>query len=178
MPTITLVPGADGYWKQYASITGAASAWEALDETPHDGDTSYITLTPTEELVMPLASFHFHGASNLRPKSVTLQHTSKQTVGTVLVALELSDKDGNIAFGEEFSGTADYTQRTKAFTTHPYTGAPFAAGDLNGLEIVLRCRKHTLGSYPCEARFTRAAVVVVYDEPTMYRTRRYGNITG
>lgn len=166
-PTVTLVPGADGTWQEWSGITGATYAWEAVAED--DSDTAYITLTTSAVRPTPMASFHFHGNSNLKPTRVVLTMKAKRVTGTAANGiLGFNHYDDGPLEGVTFAVGATYTTGTKAYTTHPYTGAAFAPGDLTGLEVLAWCEKHPLASHPVAIRLSYLSVAVTYDPATYY----------
>jgi len=176
MPSITLVPQANGHW-QHGAIVGAASAWQAVATS--DDDTSYLRFTTSASVPTPRASFHFHGCSNLRPTSVTFKARHRETTAEAQAGCGFTrhvpgSEDPDMfedILTSSVASMSTYSTTNHPYTVHPFTGAAWRAGDLNGMEALFVVSKHPLSAHPVVLRLTYLEVVIVYDEPTFYEAR-------
>lgn len=174
MPTFTLRPADAGYWAGQASITGASTVWEAVDEASHDSDATRFELATLGTLPDHAGRVSVRisqmGLARLKPSSVTLTVYARSTLvgdpGTNnTFALGLSDASHDAEVGAEIeidSGT--YAAYSATFTTDPFTGAAWARGALAGRELymqVVTVRRPTQ-----RVRVTAWDISGSYDDPT------------
>ena len=174
MPTAIMLPQANGYWQQHAGVVGAASAWQAL--VSHDSDSSYVVMTATAANPTPNLSVYFHGSSNLKPIALRIIATFRETTAEAQIAMGVSRRSTTrpdvdppeTVLGNAFAATSSYVEQGFPFTVHPYTGAAWQPGAVNGWAALIQVSKHPLDVFPVTMRVTALRVEIDYDEPTYY----------
>ena len=141
MPTTPFVPQGIGQFTGWESVTGAAFAWQALDDSldaTHDGDASYVVLPRLSGSAGIMSFPVFLMAHGLNPTSITVRVAGK--IDNVAPEVEIGFARGGLtAFhGTTWTPTASHAATTRAFTTNPLTSAAWEPDDIIGLEVCLK----------------------------------------
>jgi hypothetical protein len=145
VPTIPIVPQADGPYMGYDQLVGAPTPRQAVLED--DGDTSYVRI-PRLIATAGFISFHlFKGSEALLPQSISLTAVARNG-GASGPGLHLGLRRGSgIYLGPVHDLTDDYSDTpTATWTTNPITGLPWALGDLDGLLAWLQAEDQVVGN--------------------------------
>ena len=133
MAILTLRPNGVG-WENDLTAVGAATTWEAWDESSSDGDTSYntsVTGNQASYSTLPPHGLPYGTTIN----SLTLYTTMRCVTSVDLVYAVISDGNtGEHGTSEDTIGTT-YTQYTLVKTTSDLTGNPFTVADLDAIQI-------------------------------------------
>lgn len=175
MPSFTLAPADTGSWNGYQTLVGAATAWQAVDDSPHDGDFSYFRLPALAALPSHAGRVSTRivqmGLARVLPLSVVVSVTARVNIagGTdaELVA-GFSNAHQVVAVGAPFELTAAYVQYDTAFAVNPFTGAAWRVGDLKALELYV-----ATSSFPVptqQVRVTAMQIAVTHDDRTYWST--------
>lgn len=137
MPSSTLYVADTGYLADYNSVVGASQAWQALDDEPNDGDTSYVRFNAAASASFRIVQM---GLADLLPTAVHLFAYSRVNLSgapgtgpTVAVGFVNVRHDLMVGTAQEL--TATYLIKNDVLMTNPFTGAAWRRGDLAGLEL-------------------------------------------
>ncbi|KKN66721.1 hypothetical protein LCGC14_0469070, partial [marine sediment metagenome] len=136
--TINLLPTADGYHQDEASIVGAATAWQAVDEAVPDDITSYVALDADTLGISAYSSFDVGGAGSVpagerisnvevrcRVRLDNLPHSSALVASLVRDTAAGETYVGRPQLLEGMGGT--WLDVKWDFCTSPHTGLPWAS---------------------------------------------------
>ena len=136
---LPLIPNAAGTYTSIATVVGAATHWEAVDEVPHDVDTTYIL----DEVIDRKDTFN---TSHTVPSTVTINRVWVEArarcsvSGTAsLAALVLSG--ASLATGPDTALLSTYGRVASSFyTTDPNTGLAWTFSAVDALEVGVKIR--------------------------------------
>lgn len=136
---LPLIPNAAGTYTSIATLVGAATHWEAVDEVPHDVDTTYIM----DEVIDRKDTFN---TSHTVPSTVTINRVWVEArarcsvSGTAsLAALVLSG--ASLATGPDTALLSTYGRVASSFyTTDPNTGLAWTFSAVDALEVGVKIR--------------------------------------
>ncbi len=132
-------------WSAGPGCTGATT-WACVDESPNDGDTSYIvsTLSATTDSLFNL--FDWSGGSGAPPSPLTVVDiavdTSCRKTAAPVVAVRAIIKSGGVTSlgptSTDCANSATYSTWTDTWATDPSDGAAWTLADINALQIGVR----------------------------------------
>lgn len=165
MPTAGLKVQGDGTFIGYTSIVGAASAFEAIDDsdgTTQDGDATYI-LFGNPQASGRIVSFRmFEMAEHLVPTRVVLSISAKTIDGDPEIFIGFTRSGVQSFHGTSYMPTGSYTPViARTFNANPFNGQPWTESALVGLEPCLMMTDFVFAS----ARITLLSAQVTYVDP-------------
>lgn len=134
--SLFLVPSANGNYTGTFTATGAATLWQAVDEFPNDGDTSYISSTTAADPytgALPDATGRLIGTINC-VKVLVIARNVTAGAATMKVRLRSATTDSDTTAS---AMATSYTARTKLADTDPATGSAWLPGGVDGAEAGL-----------------------------------------
>jgi hypothetical protein len=155
---IRMNPDGAGTYTQLSTLVGAASHWEAVDESPPDNLTSYVADDNTG--VGNIDSFTMESPSSLSDRGVSRILVSYQaaedSAGSGAVAGFIRTGGSDFEGSSQTIGTTTFTLFQEEWQTNPDTGLAWVESDLIALEagVVIR------GSGATERRITAVKVLI------------------
>jgi len=151
--TVTLYPSASGTYSAW-SRSGCAANWDCVNETPHDGDTTYVSTSTNN------ARDSYNLQDNQIPTNATV--TSIQIIATArrtttnTTRMEVFYRLGGTNYdgATNFSLTSSYAEYSET-----WSGLSLSLTDLNNLEIGV------LSTNNRDKRVTQLRVVITYFLP-------------
>jgi hypothetical protein len=130
-----LPTGPGNYVNNWSRNTGANN-WDAVDEVPHDSDTTYL-FTTTANLYESF-SMADHTLTNAVFKALLTAAIAKKDSGTVQLALGIRDNDNSTDyFGANSTLGTSYGVVEERRTVDPSTGVAWVAAGLNATESLI-----------------------------------------
>ena len=130
-----LPTGPGNYVNNWSRNTGANN-WDAVDEVPHDSDTTYL-FTTTANLYESF-SMADHTLTNAIFKALLTAAIAKKDSGTVQLALGIRDNDNSTDyFGANSTLGTSYGVVEERRTVDPSTGVAWVAAGLNASEALI-----------------------------------------
>ncbi|MBU2577738.1 hypothetical protein KKA69_02790, partial [Patescibacteria group bacterium] len=166
--TLTLRPNAAGDVTQLA-VVGATANWDAVDEDPSDGDTTYVQLIDAKNLTLydlyNLPDTTQTGTINSVTVYINARVDTKTGSGATVIKTEAIEYRGTAnTLNDAISIT--YTTYSTAYTTNPFTAAAWTWTQVNllqaGVEFV-----ELDSSAATDLRCTQVWAVVDYTPPVI-----------
>lgn len=132
----TLMPNGDGDVTQLTPSTLAAN-YSLVDEKPHDGDTSYVESTGSNQTdVYTFENISLSGT----PLGVMLSVAARHTVGSPTCKLVCRIDGDNYESSTIFSSASTYRQHfNHAWPMNPATGLAWTEDEINSAQWGVRC---------------------------------------
>ena len=144
--TKVLAPDANGASNAWA-VSGCAppTAWQCVDDSPNDGDTSYIvsTTSGTTDSLFNILDWTSTPAppSPLSIVNVVVEASCRKT-GAPSVDVRILVRSSGTTFADgtaqDCANSATYTTWTETWTTDPLDGLPWTLADINALQVGVR----------------------------------------
>ncbi len=128
----TIMPSGPGNYTQWATLVGAATHWQAVADSPPDGDTSYVAdLTPGH-----LDSYAFGNLPSVSGTvpGVVVDVYARKDDGNLRQVAAMARSAGVDKIGATQTITASYAFYTEVMETDP-SGAAWTIGAVNGAEF-------------------------------------------
>jgi hypothetical protein len=131
-----MLPTGPGNYVNNWSRNAGANNWDAVDEVPHDSDTTYL-FTTTANLYESF-SMADHTLTNVIFKALLTAAIAKKDSGTVQLALGIRDNDNSTDyFGANSTLGTSYGVVEERRTVDPSTGVAWVAAGLNATESLI-----------------------------------------
>ena len=139
---IGLVPKGAGNYMQMSNVGAAVSNWQAVDEIPNDGDTSYVH----SNVVGTMDTYDMQElvATKSVPSNATVNASQ------ILYTARYSDASGSVApvlrsgstdyIGTNVAATSVYTGQIKyqVFDISPFTSSQWTVSEIDGIEAGIK----------------------------------------
>ena len=131
-----LVPTGVGFYVNNWSRNTGATNWQAVDEVPNDGDTTYVFTSSAN--IYESFSMSDQNLSNVNYKALMTSVIAKKDSGTVQLALGIRDVNNSIDYyGANSALGVSYGVITERRTTDPATGTAWTSARLNSVESLI-----------------------------------------
>jgi hypothetical protein len=131
-----MLPAGPGFYVDNWARNTGASNWQAVDEVPPDGDTTYIFTT--SQNIYESFSMSDQSLANVNYKALITSAVAKKDSGTVQLAIGIrDDQNSTNYFGANSALGTSYGVVEERRTTDPSTGTTWVSGGINATQALI-----------------------------------------